>query len=193
LKKAAASHKTLLLWVIGGAESLDEYFYVVDENDKVVGKATREKCHNGSGLIHRSVYIFVLNGRNEIFIQKRSESKDLYPGYYTGSATGHVEYGESYDEAAERELREELGIEAPLRRLCKFRSFSEDEREISMLYVCRYDGPISFNKEEISEGVFMTLEDIKQSLRTGNKKFAYGFKVAFRELAKRIGNVCEKD
>jgi len=168
---------------------MTEYFYVVDEEDNVVGKATREECHSESGLIHRSVYIFVLNDKNEIFIQTRSMSKDLYPGYCTGSATGHVDYGEDYDEAAKRELKEELGIDAPLQRLGKVKSFSEDEREISVLYICRYNGPFKFNRKEIVGGVFLSIEDIKRSLDTGERKFAYGFEVAFKELLRHIEDV----
>ena len=170
---------------------MDEFFYVVDEDDNVIGKASREDCHSNRKLIHRSVYVFVLNNKGEIFIQKRSMKKDLYPGFYTASATGHVDYGENYDEAAERELREELGIEAPLRRLGRVKSFSETEREISMIYVCRYDGPIRFNRKEISEGFYMSMEDIKRSLKTEEKKFAYGFKIAFQEFSKHFQNIQE--
>jgi len=172
---------------------MTEYFYVVDEDDKVIRKASREECHSDHSLIHRSVYIFVVNGRNEVLLQKRSMTKDLYPGYYTGSATGHVDYGEEYDEAARRELKEELGINAPLQRLGKVKSFTRNEREISMLYLCRYDGRIRFNAEEVTEGGFYSAEDIKRSIRTGEKKFADGFKIAFRELLKHMGNENRKD
>ena len=159
-----------------------EYFYVVDEDDNVIGAASREECHSNAKLIHRSVYIFLVNSRGEILIQRRSVNKDLYPGFYTASATGHVNYGEDYDIAAKRELREELGVDAPLRRLCKVKSFSDVEREISMIYVCRYDGPIRFDRNEIDEVVFMSIDNIERSLKTGDKKFAYGFKVAFKEF-----------
>jgi len=167
-------------------QRLDEFFYVVDENDNVVGKASREECHSNPNLIHRSVYVFVLNKRGEIFIQKRSLEKDLYPGFYTASATGHVNYGEDYEEAAKRELKEELNIDAPLKRLGKVKSFSETEREISMIYICRYDGEIKINREEIIKGSFMSMEDIEEDLKTGDKKFAYGFKVAFKKLSKYL-------
>ena len=166
---------------------MTEYFYVVDEDDRVIRKASREECHSDRGLIHRSVYIFVVNGRGEVFLQKRSMRKDLYPGYHTGSATGHVDYGEEYDEAARRELKEELGITAPLLRLGKVKSFTGNEREISMLYLCHYDGRIKFNAEEVIEGDFYSTKDIKRSIRTGEKKFADGFKIAFRELLKHLG------
>jgi len=165
---------------------LDEYFYVVDEEDKIIGKATREECHSNPRLIHRSIYIFVLNDQNEVFLQKRSMSKDLYPGYYTGSATGHVDYGEDYDMAAKRELEEELGIEVPLQRLGKFISSSEFEREISALYICHFNGPFKFNTQEITEGIFVSIDEIKRNLESGERKFADGFKEAFKELSKHM-------
>jgi len=171
---------------------MTEYFYVVNEDDRVIGRASREECHSGNRLIHRSVYVFLINGENRILLQRRSTSKDLYPGYYTASATGHVDYGESYEDAARRELREELGVDAPLIEVCKFKSFSDVEREISMLYVCRYDGPIRYDEKEISEVLFMSIDEIKRDMEAGRKKFAYGFKVAFKELLKHIGEILDK-
>lgn len=161
---------------------MSEFFAIVDENDNVIGKATRKECHSNRNLIHRSVYVFVVNSDNEVFLQKRSMSKDLYPGFFTASATGHVDYGEDYDEAAKRELKEELGIDAPLFRLGKVSSFTENEREISMLYMCRFDGLIRFNQKEIAEGGFFSVDEIESSLRNGEKQFADGFRIAFTEF-----------
>ncbi len=171
---------------------MDEYFYVVNEDDEVVGKATRQECHSNSRLIHRSVYIFLVNDRNEVFLQKRSLSKDLYPCYFTGSATGHVDYGEDYDEAARRELKEELNVDALLLRLGKVKSFTKNEREISMLYICRYSEPVKFNTKEITEGGFFSIEDIKHHIKTGEMNFADGFKIAFKNFLKHIKNVNHK-
>jgi len=165
---------------------LDEYFCVVDENDKVIGKATREECHSNPRLIHRSIYIFLLNDQNEVFLQKRSMSKDLYPGYYTGSATGHVDYGEDYDSAAKRELKEELGIKAPLQRLGKFISSSNFESEISALYICHFNSPVKFNPQEITEGIYVSIDEIKRNLESGERKFADGFKEAFKEFLRHM-------
>jgi isopentenyl-diphosphate delta-isomerase type 1 len=168
---------------------LTEFFWVIDEDDGVIGKATREECHRTNLNIHRSVYIFLFNGKGDMLLQKRSESKDLYGGYYTGSATGHVDYGESYDEAAERELKEELGITADLKRISNVKCFSRIEREISVLYYCQHDGPIRIDEEEISQVVFMSLEQIRKELYEGVKKFALGFKIAFNELLKHYSSI----
>lgn len=164
----------------------EEQFYVVDEDDNVVGCASRSECHR-RGLIHRSVYVIVVNERGEIFLQKRSIKKDLYPGYYACSATGHVEYGESYENAAKRELKEELGIEAPIKMIGKFKCFSDIEREISALFVCHYNGPLNLNSEEVSGGEFVDIKEVRRLLESGEKKFAYGSILALREFLKHIG------
>jgi isopentenyldiphosphate isomerase len=156
---------------------MSEYFWVVNKEDHVIGKETREKCHN-TKLIHRSVYIFLNNSKKGIFIQKRSMMKDLYPGYYTGSASGHVTFGETYDQAALRELEEELGIKAQLKRIGKFKCFSEMDNEISTVYLCNYDGDITINEDEISHGLFLNLKQIDEEIRHGKKKFPLGFKLA---------------
>lgn len=156
---------------------MSEYFWVVDEEDHVIGKESRKKCHD-TKLVHRSVYIFLCNSKKEIFIQKRSMMKDLYPGYYTGSATGHVNYGETYDQAAVRELEEELGIKEHVRRLGKFKCFSAIEKEISTVYLCIYDGEVTLNEEEISQGLFLSLQEIEEDLKRGTIKFPLGFILA---------------
>ncbi|MEM2169123.1 MAG: hypothetical protein QW186_04900 [Candidatus Bathyarchaeia archaeon] len=65
----------------------EERFYVVDWEDNVIGYASRGECHK-RGLIHRSVYIIVLNDRGEVFLQRRSPKKDLYPGYLPAQRAG---------------------------------------------------------------------------------------------------------
>ena len=86
-----------------------EILDIVDENNYVVGKDLRSNIHLNN-YFHRSVHIFVLNSKNELFVQKRKKDADSYPGYYDSSASGHVLAGETYEEAAIRELGEELNL-----------------------------------------------------------------------------------
>ena len=86
----------------------EDIFDVVDEFDKVIGQKPRSEVH-AEGLRHRAVHVLVFNEDNELFMQKRSKTKDTWPGAWDGSCTGHVDAGEDYKEAAHRELQEELG------------------------------------------------------------------------------------
>src|SRR4051812_18180622 len=97
----------------------EEIFDVVDEDDRVIGQAPRSEVH-ARGLLHRAASVFVFNRDGQLLLQKRSATKDEFPGCWTSSASGHLSAGESYDESAPREMREEIGIDAPLEFLHKF-------------------------------------------------------------------------
>jgi len=167
---------------------LVEYLCLVDEEDNLIGRATRSECHSRK-LLHRSVYVFVVNSESKLLLQKRSMSKDLYPGYYTGSATGHVDYGETYEEAAHRELKEELGIDGKLIYLGKFRTATEEENEISALYLLLFDGEPKFNREEITECFFEDIKEVERDIEENRKLFAPGFKLAFKEFKKALNRI----
>src|SRR5262245_39455024 len=95
--------------------SADEIVTIVDDHNEVVGSATRREVRAGR-LPHRSTYILVFNSSGDLFVQKRTLTKDIYPGYYDPVAGGVVLAGESYEAGAVRELEEELGIRPVLER-----------------------------------------------------------------------------
>jgi isopentenyldiphosphate isomerase len=86
-----------------------ELLDVVDANDRVTGVRTRGEVHS-LGLMHRSVHILIFNSKGEMFIQKRSMTKDNNPGLWDSSAADHLDCGEDYLDCATRELAEELGV-----------------------------------------------------------------------------------
>ena len=81
---------------------------IVDEAGRIVGRETRKCCHGNPALIHRSVHVFVFNSAGELYLQKRSMSKDVQPGKWDTSVGGHLDHGEEYDAAVLREMEEEL-------------------------------------------------------------------------------------
>ena len=87
-----------------------ELFPVVDETGRVVGCATRGECHDGRRLLHPVVHLHLFNSRGELYLQKRPLWKDIQPGRWDTAVGGHIDYGETPDEALRREVREELGV-----------------------------------------------------------------------------------
>ncbi len=87
-----------------------EIFPIVDEEGRVVGKATRGECHSGSKLLHPVVHLHVFNAQGDVYLQKRPEWKDIQPGKWDTAVGGHIDYGETPEVALQREVREELGI-----------------------------------------------------------------------------------
>src|ERR1043165_3580158 len=100
----------------------DEIFDVVDEQDRVIG---REIGREGQrrGVRHRAAPLLVFNSRGEVFLQKRSMSKDSSPGLWDSSASGHLDCGEDYHACAVRELRDEIGLDVSA---CPRRVFKVD-------------------------------------------------------------------
>ncbi|MZH02728.1 MAG: NUDIX domain-containing protein [Nitrospinae bacterium] len=158
-----------------------EIYNIVDENDSIVGQATRKHIHQNK-LLHRSAHILVFNSKKELYLQKRSLSKDESPGLWDTSSAGHVDAGESYDECARRELFEELGIKAVLLPLIKISACKETHGEHIQVYTCVTDDEIIINPEEISEGVFFNLPQIRKDISMNPTQFTPSFKLIFSQV-----------
>jgi isopentenyl-diphosphate delta-isomerase type 1 len=161
---------------------MEEIFPVIDETGKVTGKATRSECHSGSKILHPVIHLHVFNSSGELLLQKRSMSKDIQPGKWDTSVGGHVDFGETIEEALFREVREELGITDFLPDFLRSYVFeSEIEKEMVYAYRTVYDGEFLFDKKEIDEIRFWRLEEIGQNIKKGvftpnfENEFAYYF------------------
>ena len=138
----------------------DERFDLIDLDDRVIGQVRRGNAHRNPALLHRSVQILVFDARNRLLLQRRSAHKDLFPGYYCASASGHVAVGEDYATTAAREVSEELGVALPLTYLEKTLVRSEMETEMTAICAARSDGPFHFHPTETDGGDFFSLADI---------------------------------
>jgi len=145
-----------------------EFFDIVDDNDQVIGQAPRSACHGNPALVHRVAHVLVFNTEGELLLQKRSKSKDVQPGKWDTSVGGHLDPGETYLEAARREFSEELGVSGvPLTFLYYSRIRNSFESENVASYLARFDGPVTFARDEIDEVRFWSTEAINATLGSG--------------------------
>ncbi len=93
-------------------QSTDEIFDIVDAHDQVIGQGRRGVIHR-DGLKHRAVHLFWWREDGLMCWQRRSFAKDNCPGLLSSACAGHVDAGETYEQAAYRELQEELGVALP--------------------------------------------------------------------------------
>lgn len=88
----------------------EELIDVLDENGIKTGEIlTRKEVHK-RGLWHRIIVVAIINDKNEILIQQRSDNKDKNPGKWDISVTGHLSAGQDSLTAATREISEEVSI-----------------------------------------------------------------------------------
>ena len=151
-----------------------EVLEVVDANDNVVGRATRAEIHE-SGLLHRSVHVFLFNPAGEVYVQRRSMSKDRFPGFLDSSAAGHVDPGESYESAAARELREELGIDAEIEPVFRVAASEITDNEYVVVYrAVSAEEPVP-DPDEVQWGGFVASEALTQWMNDTPQDFVPGY------------------
>ncbi|HYS96129.1 MAG TPA: 16S rRNA (adenine(1518)-N(6)/adenine(1519)-N(6))-dimethyltransferase RsmA [Chthoniobacterales bacterium] len=183
--KARAEELSLQQWIAltnyvapiasGSSEpEQEESFSIVDEYDRVIGSAPRGQVH-ANNLLHRAVHLLIFNSAEEVFLQLRSRRKDRHPLLWDSSAAGHVNAGEEYDQAAARELTEELGIQIPLEKVAKLTASERTDSEFVSLYYGSHDGKLRLNPNEIEAGQFFPPSIVDGWIKARPRDFAPAF------------------
>jgi len=143
---------------------MQEVLDIVDENNEVVGSASYTEVYE-KRLNHRIAHVLLFNDKGEILLQMRSAKKEFRPGHWVTSAGGHVQTGESYEQAAKREMKEGLGVDVQLTKILdtpydhyKMRKFLEVFRGIS-------EGPFKINPEEVSGCRWFSVDDVRDMVK----------------------------
>ena len=152
---------------------MSEIIDVIDENDNIIGKEERSVCHK-EGLRHRGVGTIVINSNGNILVERRSVEKITNPGKL-GIIGGHIDSGESYEDAVKREVEEEIGVRGDIRFLFQM-NWKEDkgdikEREICKIFLLKHDGPFNIDKEEIQEVMFFSPKELKKVVEINDQRF----------------------
>jgi isopentenyl-diphosphate delta-isomerase len=167
---------------------LDEQLIVVDKQDNILDYKTKTDCHLGGGLLHRAFSIFIFNSQRQLILQKRSQQKLLWPDFWSNSCCSHPRKGETYDRAARRRLKEELGIVTELKYLYTFQYHVRfgsigSEQELCAVYIGRSDEPVSINQNEISEYKYVAMHTITGELNKNPEMYTPWFKMEWHRLS----------
>lgn len=150
---------------------------VVDLDDRILESRLRSEVHVNN-LLHRAVHLWILNSRGELFLQKRSPWKINHPDQWCSSAAGHVDTGETYEEAGHREMREEIGVDCPLVKFWKVGATEETGFEFVEYFVGCHDGPFVFAPGEVETGAFFPVDQIARWIKSSPDDFTPLFKMA---------------
>jgi isopentenyldiphosphate isomerase/intracellular septation protein A len=162
-----------VLWIYNlrqkGQFRKEEWFPVVTEEGKIIGKAPRSVCHNGkSKLLHPVVHLHLFNRSGLLYLQMRSLSKDIQPGKWDTSVGGHISPDETIEDALIREALEELGLKNfNPKFLGKYVWESPLEKELVFSFVTVSDSIPVINRNEITEGRYWSVNEIKRNLGKG--------------------------
>ena len=142
-----------------------EYLDIVDDNNQVVGRESYRKIYEYK-LSHRIVHVFVVNSKGQLLLQKRSKTKEFHPGSLCTAAAGHVQSGETYEEAGKRELYEELGIkDIELDKLRDFLHIKPDNsKKFLCVFQCVWNGEFKLNYNEVESAKFYALDYLRKNI-----------------------------
>ncbi|MCL2791821.1 MAG: NUDIX domain-containing protein [Spirochaetaceae bacterium] len=160
----------------------EEMIQLCDADGIPQGSASRSVCHKDPSMIQMVIHLLIFNSKGDIFLQKRAKTKETYPDMWDTAVGGHVAAGEDAYTALVRESKEELGIDLKNAEfICKQLNKDNTETELSFVYKMIYDGPFHIDNNEVIEGCFFSIKEIKEKL--GKNIFTPNFEKQFKTLA----------
>ncbi len=157
--------QTTFSYLLSLSITMSEKLDIVNEKDEVVDVKTRKEAHD-RGLRHRSVMFFVFNRDRKLLMTQRSEDKRFYPGHWSVVLGGHVTSGLSYQEALEKEMKEEIGVVEDHEEIGSFTKDIEEEKENVKLYGVEVTPEeIELSPIEFERARFISPEEVKNEIK----------------------------
>ena len=164
-----------------------EQVILVDAHDNELGSMEKMEAHQ-KGLLHRAFSVFLFDANGNMLLQKRALGKYHSPGLWTNSCCSHPRPGEGIMEAAKRRLIEEMGITAHIQKAFHFIYKAQldqglIEHELDYVLVGTYEGIISPNSVEVSDYLYISMDDIQFKLNENADAFTVWFQIAYPRVA----------
>ena len=154
-----------------------ELIEIVDENGNFTGQVMDKEEAHDKNLLHNEVGIFIINDDGKVLLQKRSANKRFSPNKW-GLCAGHVEANESLENAALREIKEEVGLDITSKELIPYGereiTISDSNSHITYFYYIRCnkkENEFAIQTEELSEVKWFNIDEIITMIKEGKTSF----------------------
>jgi isopentenyl-diphosphate delta-isomerase len=153
---------------------------LVDTQDNPNGSMEKLEAHE-KGLLHRALSVLIINTNKEILLQRRALGKYHSPGLWTNTCCSHPYPGENPTEAANRRLKEEMGMVADLEFAFKFQykcDFDNGliEHELDHVFMGKTDDIPHLNTDEAMAFKWMSIEELETDMKNNPDNYTYWFK-----------------
>lgn len=169
---------------------MEEFVVLITPEDEVLGLMEKMQAHK-NGLLHRAFSVFLFNGNGEMLLQRRAATKYHSPLQWTNAVCSHPKENESYKDAADRRLGEELGISTPLSLKFNF-TYKADvgknlwEHELDYVFTGHYEGEFNLNSDEVSEVRYISMDELEAELYSQPENFTEWFKIILKEYKQHL-------
>lgn len=156
---------------------MEELVDIFDINECPTGVITTKLSAHQKGLWHASAHIWIYNSKGEVLLQKRSTTKDTFPGMWDISVAGHIDAGETPLKGALREVSEEIGVKLREKDLLYYTTIHMEypyaakgwiNREHCYVYLCQMNvdpSTLVLQKEEVDDVKFFSLDEFKKMIK----------------------------
>ena len=175
---------------------MEEQVILVDKKDNVIGKAGKLEAHQ-KGLLHRALSVFIFNSKGEILLQQRANHKYHTPTLWSNTACSHPRSNELLKHAAERRLKEEMGIECNLYYAFNFlyrTKLSNEliENELDHVFIGFSDEKPKPNPSEVKNYRYINSYDLMKEINENPNIFTPWFKICVDRVLK-VKSIYEKE
>ena len=153
---------------------------LVDTQDNPNGSMEKLEAHE-KGLLHRALSVLIINTKKEILLQRRALGKYHSPGLWTNTCCSHPYPGENPTEAANRRLKEEMGMVADLEFAFKFQykcDFDNGliEHELDHVFIGESNDTPHLNTDEAMAFKWMSVEELETDMKNNADNYTFWFK-----------------
>ncbi|WP_316826926.1 isopentenyl-diphosphate Delta-isomerase [Pedobacter miscanthi] len=169
---------------------MEEQVILVDGDDVPMGRMDKMEAHE-KGLLHRAFSVFIFNSKNELLLQQRALSKYHSGGLWTNTCCSHPRVGETNISAAERRLKEEMGMHCNLDYLFKFTYRAEfadglTEHEVDHVFFGATDDLPLINHEEVESFKYVNLETLISDIKINPGIYTPWLRICLNEVMEHI-------
>ncbi len=168
----------------------EEMVVLVDEHNEILGYMGKLEAHK-KGLLHRAISVVVFNSAGEMLLQQRALTKYHWAGIWSNTCCSHPRKDETFKDAAERRLFEEMGFKIELNEAFQFiyKAFDKPsgltEYEYDVVFTGVYDGSFEYNRDEVNASKWISTKDLLEDIEKYPEDFSFWFKIILDEMKKR--------
>jgi isopentenyl-diphosphate delta-isomerase len=169
--------------------AVQERIILVNSADEEIGSDYKAAVHRGDGLLHRAFSVYLFDTNASLLLQRRSNAKPLWPGYWSNSCCSHPRPGESPQAAAARRVHEELGIAnvGTLSFLFKFEYHARfggggAEHEVCSVFAAVIDRPVRIDPREVAATCYVSAAALDRQLSNRPQRFTPWLHLAWTQL-----------
>lgn len=155
-----------------------ELIDIYDENNNYLGFALERTETHDKNLWHYHVSAWIMNYEGKILLQQRALTKKKNPGVWSKTG-GHVNSGESCNQAIKREVFEEIGlkiIEEEINNIEFFKSTNPSEHYFSygyLFYTDLKENEFVLQKEEVNAVKYYSIEELEEIRKSNNYDYSF--------------------